>query len=139
MDDIYYLTVLVRMQRVDGNFSSYDFSKEKDVLTYFMEIAKCLPVDGEGKEQDFEMFRQALERLMELSPEISGLLRGEMENLHTLLTQDVMQDPLVTAEAAIEALTGIQARVFDKLQTDDILEESKDQKPPGEDVYEVVG
>ncbi|KAJ3574347.1 hypothetical protein NP233_g1832 [Leucocoprinus birnbaumii] len=138
VDEIYLLSLLVQMQRIDAKYPQYDLSKPSDVLSYLSEIVKHLPADE--KREDVDVFNQLVERLMEISPELHGRLRGELEKLHNLL-QDATQDPLDTAEAVLQALTDLSGHLVEIWQKAQGVnfEAQGIKKSDGEGTYEVVG
>ncbi|KAF5352486.1 hypothetical protein D9756_006258 [Leucocoprinus leucothites] len=141
VDEIYLLSLLVQMQRIDAKYSLYDFSKPADVLSYLSEIVTCLPNDE--KSEGVDVFNRLVEHLMETSPELHGLLKDELEKLHNLLAQGSAQEPLETAEAVLQALTDLSSHlveIWQKAQGINFgLKGVKDKKSDGEDTYEVVG
>ncbi|KXN86005.1 hypothetical protein AN958_10615 [Leucoagaricus sp. SymC.cos] len=141
VDEIYLLSLLVQVQRVDAKYPLYDLSKSSDVLSYFSDIVHCLP--NEVRQEEIGIFLQGVEHLMEITPELPGLLRTELEKIHKVLTQDPAQDPLDTAEAVMVALRDLSSHLVEMWQKAQGvtlgLQEAKDKGPVGDDTYEVVG
>lgn len=142
VDEIYLLSLLVQMQRIDAKYSLYDLSQPTHVRSYLSEIVKHLPND-ENKPEDIDLFNKLVEHLMEISPDLHGLLRNELEKLHSLLTQDSTKDPLDTAEAVLQALTNLSGdlvKIWQWAQGFNLGPQAvKDKKADEEDTYEVVG
>jgi len=130
------------MQRIDAKYSSYDLSQPSHVCSYLSEIVKHLP-DDEIKPEDADLFGKIVGHLMEVSPDLHGLLRAELEKIHSILALMSTRDPLDTAVVMSQALTilsGNLMRIWQWAQGVHLAAQAdKDKKADGEDTYEVVG
>jgi len=142
VNEIYLLSLLVQMQRIDAKYSSYDFSQPSHVCSYLCEIIKHLPNDGSMPE-DVDLFNKIMEHLMAISPDLHRLLRDELEQLHKLLAINSTMDPLYTAAVVSQILTSMSGdlmRIWQWAQGVHLANQAdKDKKADGEDTYEVVG
>ena len=142
VDEIYLLSLLVQMQRIDAKYSSYDFSQPSHVCSYLCEIVKHLQND-ENKPEDVDLFSKVVEHLMEISPDLHSVLRNELEKFHSLLAQNSTKDPLDTAEAVLQALINLSSSLMTIWQWAQGVhranQANKDKKSDGQDTYEIVG
>ncbi|KAF9450002.1 hypothetical protein P691DRAFT_666286 [Macrolepiota fuliginosa MF-IS2] len=140
VDQLYLLSLLIQVQRVDAKYSEYDLSNAADVVAYLTEVEKCIPHGI--PDEDIDRFKQALQHLMEIAPEVHGILREHLEKLHNIIvTQDPDQDLLDVAEVVLQTLTDLGNQLVELAQRVQGLASIslKDQKSNGEDAYGIVG
>jgi len=137
-DEIYLLSILVQVQRVDADFASYDLSTPHGVLDCLSKIVSCLP--NEVNREEIDIFNDAIQHLMETTPELRGHLREQLEGIHNLLVQHRNEDPLETAEALLQALRTLGEHLMEFWQqAHGVTIGLKEQKPSDSDTYGVVG
>jgi len=94
LQKIAYVCWLIELQRLDASYSSYDLSKSQDLIAYFTKLvfAAQKPTRSERKR-----FIELMELALEVLPEAHVLIRGELEKIHNLLSQNYNLSPLEMA------------------------------------------
>jgi len=137
-DEIYLLSILVRVQRVDADFSSYDLSTPQGLIDCLSKIVSCLP--SEVNREEIDTFNDAIRHLMETTPQLHGHIREQLEGIHNLLIRHQDADPLDTAEALLQELRILGEYLVELSQkAHGIAIGMKEQKPSDGDTYGVVG
>lgn len=137
-DEIYLLSILVRVQRVDADFPSYDLSTSQGVIDCLSKIVSCLP--SEVNREEVDTFNDAIRHLMEATPQLHGNIREQLEGIHNLLIQHRNEDPLDTAEVLLQELRILGEYLMElSREAHGIAIGIKEQKPSDSDTYGVVG
>jgi hypothetical protein len=97
------------LQRIDVEYSSYDFSKEEDLTIYFSKVGTCLIGSMKIKEEwdQYVKGRAIQMKAFESRPELIQLrqdhhesFREAMEKIHNIIMQN--NDPSETAKAVLK-------------------------------------
>lgn len=109
-EEHHLLLALIRLQRMDAEYDTYDLNKDEDLSHYLGKVITCLDLDPPSQEIG-RMVKLIQDHNEQLD---TTLLRNFLVEVHNIIAQNRFKEPVETSRKVFSALTHLTRELEDE-------------------------